>query len=84
MAGERATSAAVSFPLDAEATEADASKLAAFALPDGFGTRIPIGYRFAIPDDVLGTIDPAIFEQKTTPVCSVYYTVALANQEGIA
>ena len=84
LAGERATSAAVSFPLDAEATEADASKLAAFALPDGFGTRIPIGYRFAIPDDVLGTIDPAIFEQKTTPVCSVYYTVALANQEGIA
>ncbi len=77
LAGERATSADVRFSLGSRATEDDASKLAAFALPDGFGTRIPIGYRFAIPDDVLGTIDPAIFEQKTTPVCSVYYTVAL-------
>ncbi len=77
LAGEGATSADVRFSLGSRATEDDESRLAAFALPDGFGTRIPIGYRFAIPDDVLDTIDPAIFEQKTTPVCSVYYTVAL-------
>ncbi len=44
-----------------------------------YGARVPISYRFAIPEDVLSAIDPARFEQVTTPVCSVAYTVALAG-----
>ena len=66
-----------SFPLSANATESDASKLAAFRM-EGYEDHIPIGYRFAIPDDVLAAIDPTRFENVTTPVCSVSYTVALA------
>ena len=79
LAGEGATSADVRFSLGSRATEDDESRLAAFVLPDGFGTRIPIGYRFAISDEVLGAIDPATFEDKKTPVCSVVYTVALQS-----
>ncbi|MCI8341275.1 MAG: hypothetical protein HFJ73_06775 [Eggerthellaceae bacterium] len=49
----------------------------------GYEVRIPISYRFLIPDalldEVLGAIDPATFEDKKTPVCSVVYTVALQN-----
>ena len=67
-----------SFPLSANATESDASKLAAFRM-EGYEGHIPIGYRFAIPDDVLAAIDPTRFENATTPVCSVAYTVALAR-----
>ena len=58
------------FALNAAATESDASRLAPFALPDGYGTRIGVGYRFAIPDDVLASIDSGRFEQATTPVAS--------------
>ena len=45
----------------------------------GYEVRIPISYRFAIPEDVLSAIDPARFENVTTPVCNVTYTVALEN-----
>ena len=76
---------AFSFALDAAgdaATEDDASKLAPLSM-SGYEVRIPISYRFLIPDalidDVLGAIDPATFEDKKTPVCSVVYTVALQN-----
>ena len=33
----------------------------------------------ALLDEVLGAIDPAAFEDKKTPVCSVVYTVALQS-----
>ena len=79
---------AFSFALDAAgdaATEDDATKLAPLSM-SGYEVRIPISYRFLIPDalldEVLGAIDPATFEDKKTPVCSVVYTVALAAQEG--
>ena len=78
---------AFSFALDAAgdaATEDDATKLAPLSM-SGYEVRIPISYRFLIPDalldEVLGAIDPATFEDKKTPVCSVVYTVALANPE---
>ncbi len=67
-----------SFPLSASAAEADPSKLAAFRM-GAYEERIPISYRFAMPEDVLAAIDPARFEGTTTPVCSVAYTVALAQ-----
>ncbi len=76
---------AFSFALDAAgdaATEDDATKLAPLSM-SGYEVRIPISYRFLIPDalldEVLGAIDPATFEDKKTPVCSVVYTVALQN-----
>ena len=72
---------AFSFALDAagaDAVEDDEVKLAPFAMA-GYEERIPISYRFAIPSDVLAAIDPARFEQVTTSVCSVVYTVALQN-----
>ena len=76
---------AFSFALDAAgdaATEDDATKLAPLSMA-GYEVRIPISYRFLIPeallDEVLGAIDPAAFEDKKTPVCSVVYTVALQN-----
>ncbi len=72
---------AFSFALDAagaDAVEDDEARLAPFAM-SGYEERIPISYRFAIPSDVLAAIDPACFEQVTTSVCSVVYTVALQN-----
>ncbi len=72
---------AFSFALDAagaDAVEDDEARLAPFAM-SGYEERIPISYRFAIPSDVLAAIDPARFEQVTTSVCSVVYTVALQN-----
>ena len=76
---------AFSFALDAAgdaATEDDATKLAPLSM-SGYEVRIPISYRFLIPDalldEVLGAIDPATFEDKKTPVCSVVYTVALQS-----
>ena len=78
-------SPAFSFALDATgeaATEDDAAKLAPLSM-SGYEVRIPISYRFLIPDalldEVLGAIDPATFEDKKTPVCSVVYTVALQS-----
>lgn len=68
---------AVSFALDAPATETDADALAPFALPDGYGSRVGVAYRFAIPDDVLRTIDQDRFSEVTTPVGQVVYTVTL-------
>ena len=67
------TAADYRFALDAAATEADADKLAPFALPDGYGSRVPISYRFDIPKALL----PSLTET-TKPVCQVIYTVALA------
>ena len=72
---------AFSFALDAagaDAVEDDEARLAPFAMA-GYEVRIPISYRFAIPEDVLSAIDPARFENVTTPVCNVTYTVALEN-----
>ena len=72
---------AFSFALDAagaDAVEDDEARLAPFAMA-GYEARIPISYRFDIPSDVLAAIDPARFEQVTTSVCSVVYTVALAQ-----
>ena len=72
---------AFSFALDAagaDAVEDDEARLAPFAMA-GYEARIPISYRFDIPSDVLAAIDPARFEQVTTSVCSVVYTVALQN-----
>ena len=76
---------AFSFALDAAgdaATEDDATKLAPLSM-SGYEVRIPISYRFLIPDalldEVLDAIDPTAFEDKKTPVCSVVYTVALQN-----
>lgn len=76
---EGSTSADVSFALDAADAESDPDRLVPFALPDGYGTRIGVGYRFVIPDEVLSSIDPSRFEQATTPVGQVVYTVALAS-----
>ena len=72
---------AFSFALDAagaDAVEDDEARLAPFSMA-GYEARIPISYRFAMPSDVLAAIDPARFEQVTTSVCSVVYTVALQN-----
>ncbi len=71
------TSPDASFALSASASQAPAAP-AAFHMAS-YGARVPISYRFAIPEDVLSAIDPARFEQVTTPVCSVAYTVALAG-----
>ncbi len=70
-----------SFPLDASvAEEADPTKLSAFTMAP-LGT-LDVAYRLSIAPDlreaILAAIDPARFEQATTPVCSVAYTVALA------
>ncbi len=62
------------FALDASASQTPASA-AAFRMAS-YGTRVPIGYRFAIPDALLPTLTEA-----TKPVCSVTYTMALANPE---
>ena len=62
------------FALNASASQAPASA-AAFRMAS-YGTRVPISYRFAIPDELLPTLTEA-----TTPVCSVTYTMALANPE---
>ncbi len=59
------------FALDASASQAPASA-AAFRMAS-YGTRVPIGYRFAIPDELLPTL-----VETEKPVCSVAYTVALA------
>ena len=71
-----------SFPLDASvAEEADPTKLSAFTMAP-LGT-LDVAYRLSIAPDlheaILAAIDPARFEGKTTSVCSVAYTVALAN-----
>ncbi len=42
----------------------------------GYGTRVPIGYRFAIPPEVQTSL---VEHTDPTPVCSVAYTVALQN-----
>ena len=68
------TAADYRFALDAAATEADADRLAPFALPDGYGSRISVSYRFDIPEALL----PSLAET-TKPVCQVVYTVALAS-----
>ncbi len=88
IAGEGAVwdagTSAFSFSLDAtgvDAIESDAGKLAVFHM-EKYQDRIPISYRFAIPDEVLAAIDSTRFENVTTPVCSVAYTVALAATEG--
>lgn len=78
LAGQGATwqpggaNASFSFPLDASATESDAGKLAVLTM-QAYGERIPISYRFDVPDALLATLAEA-----TTTVCQVAYTVALA------
>ena len=72
---EGSTSPNARFSLGSSATESDASKLQALTMAS-YGTKVPISYRFAMPPDVQTSLleyaDP-------TPVCSVAYTVALAN-----
>ncbi|MCI8340662.1 MAG: leucine-rich repeat protein [Eggerthellaceae bacterium] len=65
--------AAFSFPLGASATESDAGKLAALTM-QAYEDRVPISYRFAIPEALLSSL-----AETTKPVCSVAYTVALVN-----
>ena len=78
LAGQGATwqpggaNASFSFSLGASATESDAGKLAALAM-GVYGERVPISYRFDVPDALLPTLAEA-----TTAVCQVAYTVALA------
>ncbi len=62
------------FSLGASATESDASKLQAFTM-GSYGTKVPISYRFAMPPEVQTSL---VEYADPTPVCSVYYTVALA------
>ncbi|MCI8340510.1 MAG: hypothetical protein HFJ73_02815, partial [Eggerthellaceae bacterium] len=64
--------ASFSFPLGASATESDAGKLAALTM-QAYEDRVPISYRFAIPEALLSSL-----AEITKPVCSVAYTVALA------
>ena len=68
------TSPDARFTLDASASQAPVSS-AAFCMAS-YGMQVPISYRFAIPDELLPTLTEA-----TTPVCSVTYTMALANPE---
>ena len=72
---EGSTSPNARFSLGSSATESDASKLRALAMA-GYGTRVPIGYRFAIPPEVQTSL---VEHTDPTPVCSVAYTVALQN-----
>ena len=65
----------VSFALDGQAIETAEEKLAAFSLPDGYLSRIPVRYRFAVPDKT-----QVASGDITLPVASVAFTVALAQQ----
>ena len=65
--------ASFSFPLGASATESDAGKLAALTM-QAYEDRVPISYRFAIPEALLSSL-----AETTKPVCSVAYTVALVS-----
>ena len=69
------TGADVSFALDGQAIETAEEKLAAFSLPDGYLSRVPVRYRFAIPDKT-----QVASGDITLPVASVAFTVALAQQ----
>ncbi len=62
------------FSLGAPASESDAAKLRALTMA-GYGTRVPIGYRFAMPPEVQTSL---VESSAAKPVCSVAYTVALA------
>ncbi len=58
-------------PLGYSATEADPSKLAPLYMAK-YGDRVPVSYRFSIPEALLATLT-----ETTKPVCSVSYTVML-------
>ena len=62
----------LSFALGASATEGDPTKLAALTMAS-YGTKVPISYRFAIPDALLPQLKEA-----SASVCRVAYTVGLA------
>ena len=62
------------FSLGSSATESDASKLQALTMAS-YGARVPISYRFTMPPEVQTSL---VEHADPTPVCSVYYTVALA------
>ncbi len=64
--------ASFAFPLGSSATEADPAKLAPLCMAK-YGDRVPVSYRFSIPEALLATLT-----ETTKPVCSVAYTVALA------
>lgn len=70
-------SAGFAFALDAVSQEDDPSRLSAFVvLPLA---TLDVHYMLLADSYVSTAIDPARFEGVTTPVCSVSYTVALAN-----
>lgn len=62
----------LSFALGASATEGDPTKLAALTMAS-YGTKVPMSYRFAIPDALLPKLKEA-----NASVCRVAYTVGLA------
>lgn len=62
----------LSFALGASATEGDPTKLAALTMAS-YGTKVPMSYRFAIPDALLPQLKEA-----NASVCRVAYTVGLA------
>ena len=64
--------ASFAFPLGSSATEADPAKLAPLCMAK-YGDRVPVSYRFSIPEALLATLT-----ETAKPVCSVAYTVALA------
>ena len=69
-----------SFSLDVPTSESDPTRLAGFSMAPL--SALDVSYKLAIDEGkleaILAAIDPARFEQQTTPVCSVAYTVALA------
>ena len=63
------------FSLGVSATESDASKLQALTMAS-YGTKVPISYRFAMAPEVQTSL---VEHAEPKPVCTVAYTVALAN-----
>ena len=72
---EGSTSPNARFSLGSSATESDASKLQALTMAS-YGTKVPISYRFAMAPDVQTSL---VEHADPKPVCTVAYTVALAN-----
>ena len=72
---EGSTSPNARFSLGSSATESDASKLQALTMAS-YGTKVPISYRFAMAPEVQTSL---VEHAEPKPVCTVAYTVALAN-----
>ena len=66
-----ATAPTFSFALKGSGYLVDSAAFMAFDMA-GYGARVPISYRFAIPDDLLPQL-----QETTSAICQVSYTVDL-------